>query len=281
MLYSRPTGLSRTGLERRAAVYQCPNCGSNITPGAKFCATCAFDLSRPYPTVPARNGVQTARACHRCGTAVAPNAQFCPVCSSPLGAGYGVAPYGAGVRASNRTPLIIGAVALSVVLIAGIITLIVLLSRSGDSTTNGNSNNSNTSRVTQNTGSGPTKERAVQTLREFLAAVEAGDRERAVSMVVLPPGMDTERAKQELKDAKSVDLSSQGIDILAQKGNWGKAKEVYPNQSRLNDIISKSGLSPDSFYALTYRDVYALYHWDGTKFKLVDLNDVDKLTTSS
>jgi Double zinc ribbon len=262
-------------------VYQCPNCGSNITPGAKFCAACAFDLSQPYQTVPARGGAQTSRACQRCGTSVAPNAQFCPACALPLGVagGYGVGPYSAGVHRPNRTPLIIGAVALSVVLIAGIVTLIVLLSRSGDSTTNGNTANANSSRGNQSTG--PTKERAVQTLRDFLAAVEAGERDRAVAMVVLPPGMDVEKAKQELKDAKSVDLSSTGIDVLAQKGTWGKAKDVYPNQTRLNEIINKSGLPADSFYALTYRDVYVLYHWDGTKFKLVDLNDVDKLNSSS
>src|SRR5215210_6793715 len=101
---------------------QCPRCGANANPGAKFCPNCALDLTQATQGVglPLTQIIQPS-VCPNCGANVSPTAKFCAVCAAPVGAtaaggfagnqGYpdqGYAPAYA-PRSSNKMPIIIGA----------------------------------------------------------------------------------------------------------------------------------------------------------------------------
>src|SRR5689334_8398716 len=60
-----------SGLEVRGAATDCPRCGTDNAPGAKFCSECGSSLSTSCPdcgsiTVPGQN------FCSECGAALAP-----------------------------------------------------------------------------------------------------------------------------------------------------------------------------------------------------------------
>lgn len=146
---------------------QCPRCSASVNPGAKFCPSCAYDLSQPAQSAAvAPTMVMQSQSCPNCGKAVAPGMKFCPACATPMGAGFSSAPvsssgqnfqsgqsqpdaysgypnqsgypnagYNAQARGSNKMPIIIGAVVL-VLLIGGGIAAYFLLS--GKSASGGN-----------------------------------------------------------------------------------------------------------------------------------------------
>jgi hypothetical protein len=111
--------------------------------------------------------------------------------------------------------------------------------------------------------------------------VNAGDRDRAISLIKLPANADVERAKQQMRDARGLDLSAGGIDILEREGAWGKATDVLPDFRRLSRIMEDAGVTADSTYGLTYRNALSVFHWDGNQFKILYLDDVDKLDRPS
>src|SRR3954451_24281807 len=52
----------------------CPQCGTAVAPGAKFCKTCGSALGLPASTT-----------CPQCGTSAPPGAKFCKACGAALG----------------------------------------------------------------------------------------------------------------------------------------------------------------------------------------------------
>jgi hypothetical protein len=194
------------------------------------------------------------RACPNCGIRVSPGARFCNNCATPIDVGAG---YGSRGQV-NRKTLIIAAVAVAVLLIGGIVTVLLL------------------------TGSKPTKDRAVSTLRDFYSAYAANDYARAASMVYIRNKAEQERAEQDMRN-RMVDLSPGGIDLLAEKGTWGKLDEVFAADDARNVRSRVTGLaiSPDICYVLHSRmasvNAVAAFVWDGGRFKILYIDDINKL----
>ena len=125
--------------------------------------------------------------------------------------------------------------------------------------------------------SGPTKEAAVQTLRSFLAAVEAKDYDKAAAMIKLPPQLSQDDVKKGLgRILELQEISAQGIDILADKGKWGKLAEVY-GEDRANHFAERAGVSVNDSYGLNYQEAEAAFYWDGQQFKITRVNNIGKL----
>jgi hypothetical protein len=127
------------------------------------------------------------------------------------------------------------------------------------------------------TSSGPTKDAAVQTLRAFLAAVEAKDYDKAAGMLKLPPQVTSDDIKKGLgRILELQEISSKGIDIIADKGKWGKLEEVF-GADRANRFVERSGVSLNDSYGLSYQDAEAAFFWDGQQFKITRVNNIGKL----
>ena len=124
---------------------------------------------------------------------------------------------------------------------------------------------------------GPTKEAAVQLLRSFLAAVEAKDYSKAAAMIQtssqVPPA-EIEKALGRILELN--EISARGIDILAERGKWGKLAEVY-GADRASRLIARAGVPVDDCYGLNLENAEAGFYWNGKEFKLVRVDDIGKL----
>ena len=123
---------------------------------------------------------------------------------------------------------------------------------------------------------GPTKEAAVQTLRSLQAALDAKDYDKAINFIQIPPDAKAEDIKAALARIPELqELSSQGIDILAEKGKWGKLTEVYGERG--SRFAERMKVSAEDSYGLSYQSAEAGFYWDGKQFKLVRIDDIGKL----
>jgi uncharacterized OB-fold protein len=86
-------GLAEAGARAAAPSVRlntCPRCGSTITVGQKFCATCGNAVvTQPQPLPPRPQRVPSAprpiaRTCGRCGATVSPGKRFCRSCGANL-----------------------------------------------------------------------------------------------------------------------------------------------------------------------------------------------------
>ena len=124
---------------------------------------------------------------------------------------------------------------------------------------------------------GPTREAAVQLLRTFLAAVEAKDYDKAAAMIQTSSEVSPDEIKKALgRMLDQNELSARGIDILAERGKWGKLAEVY-GAERASRLIARAGVSVDDCYGLNLEGAEAGFYWDGRQFKLVRIDDIGKL----
>jgi hypothetical protein len=80
-------------------------------------------------------------------------------------------------------------------------------------------------------GKKPTKEAAVQVLRDFLAALEAKDYDKAAKFLHFPPDVKIDIHKELSVGLDRKEISKKGIDILAAKGKWGKLEEVFGKEN--------------------------------------------------
>ena len=65
----------------------CPNCGSPVRPGIKFCTICGVQLTGMDDTPPEPE----TTICPHCGAVILNSAKFCTYCMAPVDAGaYGV-----------------------------------------------------------------------------------------------------------------------------------------------------------------------------------------------
>lgn len=55
---------------RASSVAICPNCGTAVPAGSKFCLSCGAKM-------------ESAAFCSNCGKPLPPNAKFCPECGTP------------------------------------------------------------------------------------------------------------------------------------------------------------------------------------------------------
>jgi hypothetical protein len=76
-----------------------------------------------------------------------------------------------------------------------------------------------------------------------------------------------------LVDAR--EITRQGIDVLAEKGQWGKLAEIHPDKA--DDWAKKFHVPPDQCWALAYEGAEAAFHFDGHALKIIRCNDIGKL----
>ena len=187
---------------------QCPNCGKEVNPNAKFCNNCAFDMTKvPQNPAYAETPVAKSSACPNCGANVAPGVKFCPNCAAPIaagaaiaggqnypggggqpypapqnypgggypqqgagyaGAGYGGPAYAAGPK--SKAPLIIGAVVLLLLIGGGIAAYFLWFNK----TDSGGTTATNSNRAGGTTGANPS-ESPGDVAKKILRGLERGD----------------------------------------------------------------------------------------------------------
>lgn len=122
----------------------------------------------------------------------------------------------------------------------------------------------------------PSKEAAIQHLKDLNAALEAKDWKKAVTFMAPFPGMPPEKMEEQIgKLAEIKEISAKGIDILAAKGKWGKLSEVFPEKAER--WAQKAGVPADQTWGFSYENAEVGMHWDGKAFKVIRLDDVGKL----
>lgn len=119
----------------------------------------------------------------------------------------------------------------------------------------------------------PTKEDAVKTLSDFLAAIEAKDWKKAASMHLETPDF---KAKDAEKNCTSMvtrkHISKKGIEVLAAKGKFGKW-----TYRKLEEIAKELKLNAANFYSLDLDPASAQFYWDGKQLKILKLSSIGKL----
>ena len=129
----------------------------------------------------------------------------------------------------------------------------------------------------------PTQAALVQTLRDLLAALEAGDNEAALAHLVLLPGMQPEDVplafhrvveRDGISVRKRKDISAEGIDILAQEGVFGELDDLFGERGK--GWATRAGVNENHCYALVYDDAEVAALWNGTAFQIIHVDDVGK-----
>lgn len=122
----------------------------------------------------------------------------------------------------------------------------------------------------------PTREAAVELLKSLATELEAGNEAAAVKFMGTYPGMSEEDMTGQMKGfLEKNEISSAGVEILAQKGKWGMLTEVFPDRGAR--LAEKWEVSPDECWALGYENAEAAFHWTGEKFEAIRCDDIGKL----
>ena len=122
----------------------------------------------------------------------------------------------------------------------------------------------------------PSKEAAIQHLKDLNAALEAKDYKKAVTFMAPFPGLPPEKMEEQIGKLHEIkEISAKGIDILAAKGKWGKLSEVFPEKAER--WAQKAGVAADQTWGFSYENAEVGMHWDGKSFKIIRLDDVGKL----
>ena len=123
----------------------------------------------------------------------------------------------------------------------------------------------------------PSKEQLISDLKTIHELLSNGDNMAAVEHFKGPDGVSKERLARDLGGLlKKKELSTQGIEVLDQKGKFGKLSEVFPERGQ--SWMERNGITaPDDCYGLGYGKAEVAAYWNGSKFLLIRLDDVGKL----
>lgn len=122
----------------------------------------------------------------------------------------------------------------------------------------------------------PTQDALVGTLRDLLAAIEAGDLVAAAAHMHPFPNMSPEDVQQALPGfVEKREISGAGIDVLAEKGAFGSLAEIFPDRGA--GWAERVGADPAKCYALSHEGAEVAALWNGSAFLLLRLDDVGKL----
>ena len=123
---------------------------------------------------------------------------------------------------------------------------------------------------------GPSKEAAIQHLKDLNAALEAKDYKKAVTFMAAFPNMPPEKMEEQIgKLVEIKEISAKGIDILAAKGKWGPLSELYGDKAAR--WASKVNVPVEQTWGFSYENAEVGFHWDGKALKIIRLDDVGKL----
>lgn len=154
----------------------------------------------------------------------------------------------------------------------------------------------------------PTKDAAVNTLRQLLDAFEKGDYDRALSLMQVPVDTPPNKFPKDMRDPRRgvhrSDLSAHGITLCAEKGSWIKLTELT-TESSIDVLEAKYGIrfrkneiwTPESMkmleahYNVSFNNLYglfcyqkhnsrALFYWNGKKFKVIIFDDITERSLS-
>ena len=126
------------------------------------------------------------------------------------------------------------------------------------------------------TQAAPTKDAVIGLLRDLLAALEAGDADRAVGLLVPFPGGGSEEGKAAVAALlERREISARGIDRLAAGGRYGSLKEVFPDRGET--WARQAGVDPEKCVGLGLEGAEVAVHWGGDRLRLLRVDDVGKL----
>ena len=123
----------------------------------------------------------------------------------------------------------------------------------------------------------PSKDEAVQILKDFHAALKAKDYTKAITFLGTPPGVkegDLQYAARQF--IKNKEISAEGIAILAAKGRWVKLTEGAP--TKIERYTKMWGVKAEECHFLVLGSAEAGFHWDGKVLKIYRCDDIGKLT---
>lgn len=127
------------------------------------------------------------------------------------------------------------------------------------------------------TGDKPTKELLIKTLTVFLHNTQNKHYDSLRPNVYVPDDFQMSRFGDGLKRGE---LSEEGIKVLADKGKFGKADQVYP-KLRAEALTKRVQVPVDESYGFVARIAgeqgEALAHWTGDRYKLLRADDIGKL----
>lgn len=117
----------------------------------------------------------------------------------------------------------------------------------------------------------PSREAAVKVLRDFVAALETKDYDKALRSMQLPAALKGKEAAVKARLAKllgSPDLSRAGAETLVAKGRWGQLAEVLSaKQAEARARLFEVPLG--ACYGLVQPPTaIAVFVWDGTRFRI-------------
>ena len=123
----------------------------------------------------------------------------------------------------------------------------------------------------------PTKEMAIKHLQAFLSVLDTGDFDKALTYIAPLPDLaheDQQKMMRRLVEAR--EITRQGIEVLAAKGQWGKLADIHPDKS--DDWARKFHVPPDQCWALAYEGAEAAFHFEPRQgLKIIRCNDIGKL----
>jgi len=127
------------------------------------------------------------------------------------------------------------------------------------------------------TGDHPTKELLIETLKVFLHNIQNKHYDSLRPNVYVPEDFQMSRFSDSLKRDE---LSEDGIKVLADKGAFGKADQVYP-KLRAEALTKRVQVPVDESYGFVARIAgeqgEVLAHWIGDRYKLLRADDIGKL----
>lgn len=126
----------------------------------------------------------------------------------------------------------------------------------------------------------PKKEDALAVLTRVADALKDGKGSSVASDFKIPEGAPPEVVDKELaKLYERKEISPEGVKLLAKNGEWGKLKELFPEQAER--WSSKMNAPVDQCYGFKLESKGTTaevgFVWDGSKLQIIRLDDVGKL----
>jgi hypothetical protein len=139
----------------------------------------------------------------------------------------------------------------------------------------------------------PTKARAIEILRDFLAAYNNKDMKKMASVTRLRRGhLESIERDREAVGGGRINISAGGIDTIAKKGTWGKVRIVLASESYLREVDHRQynremdslimlakdlEISLDDCYVITYKQYEVIYYWDGARLRIIKWDEIEEL----
>jgi hypothetical protein len=245
--------------ELESYMWRCSQCGEEVEDNFEVCWNCQLGKDgtgqsirqlnqHPQVAAPVENAARP-RFCPNCGTKVDVDSKFCKNCAAPVN--KAVTP-NSSYRAMrfNKTVLVIGGIIIAAF-------LIILLTNS----------------------SRPTKEHAIQTLKDILTAHNKGNYERALSY------LRNDEAERDYRQAirtgstpHDIGVSTKSIDALAEKGELTTLTDYIDSwRPKISNIPAdfpqiygrKYNVPVETCYVLSMGGSGIAFYWDGKDLKLI------------